>query len=399
MAKILVVDDDQIVRYILTDILESHEYYIETAKDGEDAIGKFAKDFDLIIVDMKMPKLGGIDLIKELKSDIPFIVLTGSDDVTDAIKAMNSGASDYILKDGNIENTVPLSVARVLERQQIREENLRLMRDLENKNKELEKALKEIERGQKQLVQSAKMASLGELVTGVAHEINTPIGIGVGAASHLAKITYEIISSFENEKMKKSDLKKYFSFAKDYSELMLANLKRAGELVSSFKKISADQTSQDKRLFNVKSYLDEVILTLKPELKKTAHEIEINCPEHIEINSFPGAIAQVMTNLVMNSIIHAYEKEDKGKIRISVSLRQDDILLEYSDDGKGIPRAHLGRIFNPFFTTKRGHGGTGLGLNIVFNIVHNTLKGSISCESAENIETKFIITIPRLIDD
>ncbi|MCP4346911.1 MAG: response regulator [Desulfobacterales bacterium] len=399
MAKILVVDDDQIVRYILTDILESHEYYIETAKDGEDAIGKFAKDFDLIIVDMKMPKLGGIDLIKELKSDIPFIVLTGSDDVTDAIKAMNNGASDYILKDGNIENTVPLSVARVLERQQIREENLRLMRDLENKNKELEKALKEIERGQEQLVQSAKMASLGELVTGVAHEINTPIGIGVGAASHLAKITYEIISSFENEKMKKSDLKKYFSFAKDYSELMLANLKRAGELVSSFKKISADQTSQDKRLFNVKSYLDEVILTLKPELKKTAHEIEINCPEHIEINSFPGAIAQVMTNLVMNSMIHAYEKEDKGKIRINVSLRQDDILLEYSDDGKGIPQAHLGRIFNPFFTTKRGHGGTGLGLNIVFNIVHSTLKGSISCESAENIETKFIITIPRLIDD
>ncbi len=399
MAKILVVDDDQIVRYILTDILESHEYYIETAKDGEDAIGKFAKDFDLIIVDMKMPKLGGIDLIKELKSDIPFIVLTGSDDVTDAIKAMNNGASDYILKDGNIENTVPLSVARVLGRQQIREENLRLMRDLENKNKELEKALKEIERGQEQLVQSAKMASLGELVTGVAHEINTPIGIGVGAASHLAKITYEIISSFENERMRKSDLKQYFSFAKDYSELMLANLKRAGELVSSFKKISADQTSQDKRLFNVKSYLDEVILTLKPELKKTAHEIEINCPEHIEINSFPGAIAQVMTNLVMNSIIHAYEKEDKGKIRISVSLRQDDILLEYSDDGKGIPQAHLRRIFNPFFTTKRGHGGTGLGLNIVFNIVHNTLKGSISCESAENIETKFIITIPRLIDD
>jgi signal transduction histidine kinase len=238
------------------------------------------------------------------------------------------------------------------------------------------------------------MASLGQLVAGVAHEINTPIGIALTSSSRLVTITKNIQTSIENKTMKKSEFDKYLSDSAQGNDLIIRNLKRTADLIKSFKMVSADQTSQEIRKFYVKSYIDDIMMSLRPRLKQTAHEIKINCDEKIELDSNPGAFAQVLTNLIMNSLIHGFDEGAKGKITISCEPKDSNLIIKYNDNGKGIPEENIKKIFDPFFTTRRGTGGTGLGLNIVFNIVSQTLKGNIKCESMVGIGATFIIEIP-----
>ncbi len=269
--------------------------------------------------------------------------------------------------------------------------------DLRETMDELKKTNRELEESQEQLVQSEKMASLGQLVAGVAHEINTPIGIGVTAASYFEGSTKSITSDFEKNAMKKTDLVKYFSEAGKSCNLILKNLLRTADLVKSFKMVSADQTSQEKRVFNLKSYLNDIVMSLNPELKKRSHQVEVICSEDIQMDSFPGALAQVITNFIMNSINHAFTNDESGNIKITASREGHEVVLKYIDDGKGIPEENLKKIFDPFFTTKRGTGGTGLGLNIVFNIVNKTLGGRVECESEPEKGTTFTLHLPMRI--
>jgi len=237
------------------------------------------------------------------------------------------------------------------------------------------------------------------LVAGVAHEINTPVGIGVTVSSHLTQSTKKIISSFENNKMSKSDLTKYFSSTLKTSELILQHLLQTADLIQSFKMVSADQTSHERRIFNVKSYLEDIILSLKPKLKNKPHQITIACDDDIEIDSYPGALAQIITNMVLNSLIHAFNEGDNGTIAIEVLKNANGIILKYRDDGKGIPEENIKNIFEPFFTTKRGEGGTGLGMHIVYNTVTQILKGSISCESIQGKGISFFINLPAKLEN
>ncbi|MBF0566936.1 MAG: HAMP domain-containing protein [Nitrospirae bacterium] len=275
-----------------------------------------------------------------------------------------------------------------------------LQETLDERNKALDErnnALKELKESQERLIQSEKMAALGQLVAGVAHEINTPIGIAITTSSYLEEETKKTIVLFDNRTLNKNMLEKYLSDAQSANNLVVNNLLRAGNLIKSFKMVSADQTSWDKRKFNLNSYLNDIVTSLRPNVRKTSHNITINCPEVIEINSYPGVFAQIFTNLILNSLSHAYNNDDMGNIRIYVSIAGENLVLKYSDDGKGIPEANLKKIFDPFFTTKRGQGGTGLGLNIVFNIIDQTLKGNIECESVEGQGTVFTITVPLTI--
>ena len=265
---------------------------------------------------------------------------------------------------------------------------------LRQRNQELSLALEELKTAQSHLVQSEKMVFLGELVAGVAHEINTPIGIGVTSASYLEGRTKEVIKQFDNSDLKKSHLEKFFSECQQCSSLILKNLNRTSSLIQSFKMVSADQTYDEVRKFNVKEYIEDIIHSLAPRIRKTPHNIEIICDHGIFAHNNPGAFAQVMTNLIMNSLIHAYENEEEGKILIEVSNSKKKVSVIYADDGRGIPKEHLTKIFNPFFTTKRGQGGTGLGLNIVYNIVYKTLGGKIHCKSKEGKGTTFHIEFP-----
>jgi signal transduction histidine kinase len=265
---------------------------------------------------------------------------------------------------------------------------------LEVTNWDLKVAMERLQLTQNQLIQSEKLVALGGLVAGVSHEINTPVGVSVTAASHLKEKTEEISAAFSNSLMKKSDLEKYLNLANESTEVILSNSRRASELIKSFKQVAVDQSDEQKRSFKVKEYIEQVLLSLKPKLKKTNISIGINCDEGLQINSYAGALSQIVTNLVMNSLIHAFEEGQEGTIIFDIEKQGNNILFTYSDNGKGISKDIIGKIFDPFFTTKRGQGGTGLGLNIVYNIVTQTFGGTIECKSKTGLGTAFNISFP-----
>jgi predicted ATPase/signal transduction histidine kinase/tRNA A-37 threonylcarbamoyl transferase component Bud32 len=265
---------------------------------------------------------------------------------------------------------------------------------VEQRTVELSHALDDLKATQKKLVESEKMASLGGLVAGVAHEINTPVGIGITAASLLAEKTTEFFETYKSGQMKRSQLEKFLDTAMQSSSMVLSNLSRAADLISSFKQVAVDQSSEEQRTFNLKQYLSENLIPLRPKLRTTHHQVEIKGNEAIALNTYPGALSQIITNLVMNSLTHAYSPEDAGHLVFDFKQEGEQIILEYSDDGKGIPKENLSKIFDPFFTTKRGQGGSGLGLHIVYNLVTQKLNGTIECESQVGVGTRFIIKLP-----
>ncbi|MBF0516414.1 MAG: PAS domain-containing protein, partial [Nitrospirae bacterium] len=260
--------------------------------------------------------------------------------------------------------------------------------------KELETANQHLKDSRTQLVQAEKLASLGQMLAGVAHEINTPLGIGITLSSTITRETEQIKAAFDVQSLRKEQLKEYIDDMIQSSSLIFKSLTRTADLVKSFKMVSADQITQDRRRFRLKEYIEEIMLSLQPKMKRLRHNIEIICDEGIELDSYPGAIAQIITNLLMNSLMHAYDKGVKGNIMIEASATEDGIIIEYKDDGKGMPQEYLKRIYDPFFTTMRGSGGTGLGLHIVHSIVTQTLGGSIECQSELNAGTTFTIALP-----
>ena len=247
---------------------------------------------------------------------------------------------------------------------------------------------------QKTLIEAEKMASLGSLVAGIAHEINTPVGITLTAASHLDTATTEITSKLESGSIKKSDFHNYLEVAQECCRLILANSDRASNLIHSFKQVAVDQTGEARRSFLLHDYLNEVITSLKPSFKHTKVKIEIRCLDNILLDSYPGALAQVITNLVLNALIHGYDDgEVAGTILIEAHYSDDQhVMIKVSDQGKGIAPGDLGQIFEPFFTTRRS-GGSGLGLNIVYNTVNQQLRGKIEVASQLGHGTCFTMEI------
>lgn len=270
-----------------------------------------------------------------------------------------------------------------------------MVKNLEERYQELQQALNTLQITQDQLVQSEKMGALGNLVAGVSHEINTPIGIGVTAITYLDQKTKNFRSLYETGKMKKSDLEQFLSVIGETNAMVQSNLERASSLVRSFKQISVDQSVEVKRSFHLKDYLEGIIASLKPSLKKTRLRVDVFCDDRLNLYTYPGALSQIITNLVMNSLNHAYSLEEEGSLCLRVTDQDDQILLAYSDDGKGMTHAVLDQIFEPFFTTSRGKGGTGLGMNIVYNLVTQSLNGTIQCFSTLGQGSLFIITIPK----
>jgi C4-dicarboxylate-specific signal transduction histidine kinase len=265
---------------------------------------------------------------------------------------------------------------------------------LKQKATELEQTLLELRQTQNQLVESEKMAALGGLVAGVAHEINTPLGLGVTAASLLADKITDFVEIYKTGQMKRSDLQNFLNNIMQNSTMILTNLNRAGDLIASFKQVAVDRTSEAQRSFKINEYLEETLLSLRSSLKKTNHQIEINGDENLKVNNYPGAFSQIVTNLVMNSLVHAYQDLDRGKLTFNFVREGEKVIFEYADDGAGIAPENLSKIFEPFFTTKRNRGGSGLGLNIVYNLVTQKLQGSIKCESQLGAGTKFFIKFP-----
>ncbi len=252
----------------------------------------------------------------------------------------------------------------------------------------------ELNKTRQELIQSEKMAALGQLVAGVAHEINTPVGVGLSAISFLETEAKNFTKSYKDGTMKRTDLDGFLANVNESSGMILYNLERAIGLIKSFKQVAVDQTTEELRTFNVKSYMEEIIISLRPKINQTQHKIVVNGDVNLEITSYPGALSQIMTNLIINSLLHAYDANEVGNLTIDFNLQSDKLILQYQDDGKGIPPESIDKIFDPFFTTARSKGGTGLGLHIVYNLVTQTLNGKISVTSQINQYTVFTLEIP-----
>lgn len=270
-------------------------------------------------------------------------------------------------------------------------------RALRLSNRELQFTLDELKLTQRQLVESEKMAALGGLVAGIAHEINTPLGIGVTAASHLEDETRKLMKLVGEGKVSRGALDAYQSEALSSAQLILSNLRRAGQLIKSFKQVAVDQSSEQAREIDLRTYLEEVLVSLGPALKKTPHTVSIKCPENLRIYTYPGAISQIVVNLVMNSLIHAFDGIARGEIRIECESYDEEWLLLYRDNGVGMSEDVRQRVFDPFFTTKRGQGGSGLGLHVVYNLVTQLLRGSLDCISAPGKGVEFQIQMPKRV--
>ncbi len=286
---------------------------------------------------------------------------------------------------------------RIKNEEQIRKMNIELEQRVMERTSELEESLKRLQDTQKQLIQSEKLSALGGLVAGVAHEINTPIGVGVSAASYLVEKTKTLEANYSAGEVTEDDFEKYIKNSTETASTILTNLERAYEIIRSFKQISVDQSSQEKREFNLKEYLEGVLISLRPQYKRTKHNIELNCPDKIEINSYPGAISQIITNFITNSLMHAFEGIEIGRIVFDICVEGEYVIICYSDNGNGMDEKIIERIYDPFFTTKRGKGGSGLGMHIVYNTVTQILKGEISCVSKPGKGVKFTIKIPITI--
>jgi len=268
---------------------------------------------------------------------------------------------------------------------------------LEAQNAALAQALTQLQEAQAELVRQEKLASLGQMVAGVAHEINTPLGICVTATSHLVqelKLTKEELAAGQ---MTEDSLNGFFDVVDQSLRIMTTNTQRAASLVRSFKQVAVDQSSDDIRSFKLGAYLHEVLLSLQPKLKGRPVEVAVDCPPDLALESFPGAVSQIVTNMVVNSLVHGFERGQRGRITIAARLEDEQVVFEYADDGAGMDADTLAKLFDPFFTTKRGSGGSGLGGHILYNLVTGALKGSLRAESSPGQGLRYHLRFPRKV--
>ncbi|MCA1909899.1 MAG: sensor histidine kinase [Magnetospirillum sp.] len=272
-----------------------------------------------------------------------------------------------------------------------------LNQELARRRAEAEEALEQLRQAQETLVQTEKLASLGALVGGVAHEINTPVGIALSCASHLDDSTKAIRALFEADDVGVDDFERYMDTAADTAKLIVANCERAADLIRSFKQVAVDRTSSERRVFRLADTITETVTSLRPNLRQGGHEIEIACPADLEVDGYPGVISQILTNFVMNSLTHGYADGRRGRLHVEADRGENDhVRLRYRDDGQGISEEYRNRVFDPFFTTRRGSGGSGLGLHIVFNLVTGPLGGSVVLENTPSAGASFLLEFPRV---
>lgn len=266
--------------------------------------------------------------------------------------------------------------------------------DSKNANQKTLDALNHLQETQQQLVENQKMAELGSLVAGVAHEVNTPVGICLTASTFLQGEYQDVLKKYQQETLTKSELTKFLDNVGESLSIFLISIEKAVKIIENFKQISIDQSADHKKIFYIRAYIEDTILSLRPVLKKHQHKIVVHCDQNLKVNSYPGCFYQIISNLILNSLFHAFEDKKDGTITIKVTYENNRLLLTYRDDGKGIDTKIKDTLFSPFVTTKRNQGGSGLGTHIIYNIVTQKLGGNISFESVTGQGVTFNINIP-----
>lgn len=290
----------------------------------------------------------------------------------------------------------------IQERKEAQRLQVELNSKLEDLNKNLEETVSErtmalkqsmvqLQQTQQQLIESEKLSALGGLVAGVAHEVNTPLGIAVTATSVVSEVHDQLKQGFESHSLTKEQFGEYLSQQSKAVRLLLSNLDRAAKLIHDFKQTAVDQVSEHRSNFSVYTVLDALIASMHPELRKVPVRPQLLGDKVLMMSSFPGVLTQVFSNLILNSVNHAFAQTKVPQIAIEFESDEENIIFTYQDNGCGVPEALHKKIFEPFFTTRKGKGGTGLGLNLVFNLVTKKLKGSLNFQSTTGVEFKMVL--------
>jgi signal transduction histidine kinase len=415
---LLIIDDTAANLGVIASHLEDRGFDIVIAQSGEDGIRRAQRTApDLILLDVMMPGIDGFETCRRLKAmpataDIPVIFMTALSDTSDKVTGFEAGGVDYVTK--------PIQIAEVLVRinthlglraarrelaqrnavlQDLIETRRKAELALKSSNKQLASTIATLEKTQGQLVLSAKLAGLGALVSGIAHELNTPIGTAMLTASSLQEDIHAVqalVPSIAGNPTLTQTLHQRTQNLDEGMALLGRSLSRAGELIRKFRLVAVDQMSKQTQHFELHQLVSESVQAFQAKSTQPACPIEVSVPPSITLNGYPNALEQVLTQLLCNAFSHALDAKHMGRVKIDgIALDDDWIKLTVSDDGKGIAPDHLGKIFDPFYTTRLGQGGSGFGLYAVYNQVNYLMGGRIHVESTLGQGTRITMKLPR----
>lgn len=388
-SNVLIVDDAPENLLMLKFILKEDNYNLSTASNGDETFRIIEENKpELILLDIMLPDIDGYEICSRIKADeylrdITIIFVTALTSESDKVRGFQLGAVDYITK--------PFFHEEIQMRVRT---HLRLKKYADHMNELVENKTKEVHEIVDKMSEYKKMATMAGLLAGIFHDIETPLGITLTSITHLEDKKTDLDNMINSNSAKLDNYKELYNTVEKVLNIVPSNIRRTHDIIKSFKEVTVDQASNDKRVFNVREYIDDIILSLHPRLKKYNHKIKVECPKSLVIDSNPGAFAQIITNFIMNSIIHGFKDRVSGNILISVSIHNENLRIEYSDNGVGIPKNVQDKVFDIYFTTKKNEGGSGLGLNIIKNLVVQNLSGNIELKSSTGNGTQFTISYP-----
>jgi CheY-like chemotaxis protein/two-component sensor histidine kinase len=377
IIKILIVDDNPLNITLLQQFLNDDIYYISAANSGKKALSYIKKHLpDIILLDIMMPDMDGYEtcrLIKQIPKsrDIPIIFVTAKTDPESIRYGFEVGCADYINKPVYQDELL----ARVQNQVSLIEKN--------NLAKNL-------------ILKSEKMNALGQMVSSISHEMASPLGSLKLALSFFNDELAEIQDAFNQQNLEEQQLADFLNSSLKAGAISETNIELLSQILSNFKLIAVDQCNNQTSQINLKNYIHSIILSLSPKLKNTHHTIDITIDPTLTLTIIPGALSQIIINLVNNSLLHGFEHIKQGKIIIQAHPKEHYIILEYSDNGCGMNDQHLNKIFNEYFTTKAQSGGSGIGMSIVKHLIEHDLNGQIAVKSKVNHGICITLKIPNL---
>ena len=400
---LLIVDDQVLNLHILSHIFQV-DHTIRTATSGQQALDACEQELpDLVLLDVVMPGMNGHQVCAYLKAnprtrDVPIIFVTGQNNPEEESVGLALGAADFISKPVNAAVVRARVRGQLLLRQTLREVrdlNENLEARVAQRTQELEQALEALRQSQEQLAHSEAQATLSTLIASVSHEMGTPLGNAGMLAGTLWDQTKDFQRDAQAGSLTRSRLNQYLAQMAEGTELLRNNLARAVELLEDFHQVATDQASEQRRPFDLAEVVSEVLRTLSPSLKRYPHRIQVEIPPGITMDSHPGALGQILINLVNNAYLHAFEGRSQGELTFRAQAQGDRVTITVADNGVGMPQERMDKMFQPFFSTKIGQGGTGLGMAIVQNLVTKALGGRITVQSTVGEGTQFHIVLPR----
>lgn len=411
--KVLLIDDDPATLCLTERFLKRLPQWqidCQSCSDSRQVMAPFDGKYpDVVMVDYLLGLENGLNLIERLQREgwsSAFILLTGHGDERIAADAVRAGVKDYLIKDDLNEQMLDRSLRYVTKRVQAEKELKALNKELEQRVVErthelqqshdaLHDAVERLRKTQGQLVESEKLAALGGVVAGIAHEMNTPLGVCITAISHLGDLLQDVVQQKNSQSLTQDSFDSFCAEAQDGIAITRLNLRKSAELIQSFKQVTVDQTLEEPQRFNLKQHLEEVISVFRTRLQAQQIRLTLECPDAIFLNSYPGAFYQIISQLILNSIAHGFCYQPDKDISLEVVQQVEQLRLVYRDNGVGMAEDIKDKIFEPFSTSKREKSHLGLGGHVIYNQAVRVLQGEIQCDSRPGEGCCFIIHIPQ----